>query len=552
MARLIRKKHTRKLPDGATLAKKAGKQVARWVDRHGHKQEAELSSDGKNIIRTSPLWYARYRDADGVVRRVSTGCRDKQAAQHWLDKRLAEVDKIRSGIITALESKIAGHVATPMAGHIVDYLEYLRAKTKGGRPTSSGHLANRKKQLARLSSECGLKRLSDITRAKMIRWMNRQADKADMTPRTLNAYRAALMAFCNWAVTEERLATNPLKGLPTASESNNKTRRALSLEELKALLAAAETRPLNDALMIRRGERKGKLEAEVTAEEKARLIKLGYERRLIYMTMAYTGLRKGELASLTVEAAHLDGIMPYLHLDGKDAKSGQGAKIPLRADLAEELRDYRANRLAEYQAKTLADGRREYPIELPTDTKLFNVPRDLIKIFDRDIAAAGIAKKDSQGRVVCVHSLRHTFATMLSQAGVSPRRAQELLRHSDIRLTMNTYTHLELADTAGAVEALPSIDGNDDENRQLKTGTDDEVCGAVNGAVIGAELQSADVHASPFLTNRPRSVGEGDASKGTENRERKQPPSSSDKGCRKAGDRTRTDDVQLGKLTFYH
>jgi len=40
---------------------------------------------------------------------------------------------------------------------------------------------------------------------------------------------------------------------------------------------------------------------------------------------------------------------------------------------------------------------------------------------------------------------------------VVPRMAQELMRHSDIRLTMNTYTHLQLIDTAGAVERLPSI-----------------------------------------------------------------------------------------------
>jgi hypothetical protein len=31
------------------------------------------------------------------------------------------------------------------------------------------------------------------------------------------------------------------------------------------------------------------------------------------------------------------------------------------------------------------------------------------------------------------------------------------MRHSDIRLTMNTYTHLELADTAGAVAGLGGV-----------------------------------------------------------------------------------------------
>ncbi len=87
---------------------------------------------------------------------------------------------------------------------------------------------------------------------------------------------------------------------------------------------------------------------------------------------------------------------------------------------------------------------------------------------------------------MAVHSPRHTLATMLSQSGVLPRMAQELMRHSpsvslrtlslskgDIRLTMKTYTHLGLIDTAGAVEALPSINAVASKaNRLSRTGTD--------------------------------------------------------------------------------
>jgi len=36
-------------------------------------------------------------------------------------------------------------------------------------------------------------------------------------------------------------------------------------------------------------------------------------------------------------------------------------------------------------------------------------------------------------------------------------KAQKLLRHSDIRLTLNIYTHLDLADTASTVVVLPAI-----------------------------------------------------------------------------------------------
>jgi integrase len=56
-----------------------------------------------------------------------------------------------------------------------------------------------------------------------------------------------------------------------------------------------------------------------------------------------------------------------------------------------------------------------------------------------------------------VHGLRHTSAILLARNRDSPGVAQKLMRHSDIRLTINTYTHLGLADTAGAVAALPAF-----------------------------------------------------------------------------------------------
>jgi len=61
------------------------------------------------------------------------------------------------------------------------------------------------------------------------------------------------------------------------------------------------------------------------------------------------------------------------------------------------------------------------------------------------------------GRTVDVHSLRGTFAALLARNGVSPSVAQKLMRHSDIRLTINTYTHLDLTDTVNAVASLPVL-----------------------------------------------------------------------------------------------
>jgi len=78
-------------------------------------------------------------------------------------------------------------------------------------------------------------------------------------------------------------------------------------------------------------------------------------------------------------------------------------------------------------------------------------------LANRDLATVGILKVNAHGRTVDVHAMRHTFVTLMARSGVMPTTAQKLMRHSDIRLTMNIYTHLDLADTAGAVAALPTF-----------------------------------------------------------------------------------------------
>jgi integrase len=40
------------------------------------------------------------------------------------------------------------------------------------------------------------------------------------------------------------------------------------------------------------------------------------------------------------------------------------------------------------------------------------------------------------------HELRHTCASVMAQAGVAPKYAQDRLGHADVNLTMNIYTHV--------------------------------------------------------------------------------------------------------------
>jgi integrase len=55
------------------------------------------------------------------------------------------------------------------------------------------------------------------------------------------------------------------------------------------------------------------------------------------------------------------------------------------------------------------------------------------------------------------HDLRHTAATLLLAQGVDPRTIMETLGHSQIGLTLNTYSHVLPALQAEAAAKLDAI-----------------------------------------------------------------------------------------------
>ena len=63
-----------------------------------------------------------------------------------------------------------------------------------------------------------------------------------------------------------------------------------------------------------------------------------------------------------------------------------------------------------------------------------------------------------------------TYITRLQRAGVSPRETMELARHSDIRLTMKTYTDAAALPLMATVRRLPAFDAKfDDTQRDTQT-----------------------------------------------------------------------------------
>jgi integrase len=483
---VFKKTFTKPLPAGAESFMRKGERFVRWKDRKGKSQTAALTigKDGsERIIIESPYFVAKFRDGNGHVQVVATGCRDETAARQVLAELERKAELVRSGVMTAAEVTIGKRRAAPIAEHIDAFDEHHRAKG-----VTKIHREDTGRYLRRLASDCNFGTLADLHREALERWLVQRAAEG-MSARTRNAYRNALVSFCNWCMETNRLAVNPFDAVPKANEKADprRQRRAMTEPELIQLLAIAKERPLLEALTVRKGPRKGERYADVRPEVRERLRWLGRERALIYKTLVLTGLRKGELASLTVAQLHLDEAVPFLTLDAADEKNREGNDIPLRDDLAADLRDWLADKLHRLQEEVRQSGA-PIPARLPPDTLVFDVPSRLVKILDRDLVAAGIArrvkvggkwiidKRDDRGRSLDVHALRTTFGTLLSKGGVAPRTAQAAMRHSDIKLTMGVYTDPKLLDVRGALDALPvlPLDGGPNDSQAVRaTGTDD-------------------------------------------------------------------------------
>ena len=91
------------------------------------------------------------------------------------------------------------------------------------------------------------------------------------------------------------------------------------------------------------------------------------------------------------------------------------------------------------------------------------------EILRADLDAAGVPYLTDAG-IADFHSLRHTFVSNLAAAGVHPKVAQQLARHSTITLTMDRYSHLGLFDMTAGLSALPTI-ATSDANEHRATGT---------------------------------------------------------------------------------
>ena len=411
------------------------------------------------------FYIAKWRDGDGLVRTQSTGCRDRSAARNKLSELERRAERQRAGVLTALEALAGDWATVPVTEHIDDWVKALK-----GRGRTPRHARDMEYKLTRIASELCFARLSELSRPRLEAWLGDRYGEG-MPARTLNGYAGAAVAFGNWLLKAGRMTVNPFGGIDKRNERADRrhVRRALTPEELALLLEATETRPVRDMTIISYGPNEGKPRQKVSKEAVEKARRLGQERSLFYRTLAYTGLRLNEARTLRICDLLLDPVRPCINIRAENEKNRQGGRVPLRADLAGMLRAYLAE-LRQWQREEALKSNRGKKVHPAGDGLVFPNAPTSVRVFDRDLVAAGLAKAykadgktviektDASGRTLDIHCLRGTFASMLAAAGVPLATAQVLMRHSTPTLTARHYVDPAMLDTAGAVERLPEFE----------------------------------------------------------------------------------------------
>ena len=79
--------------------------------------------------------------------------------------------------------------------------------------------------------------------------------------------------------------------------------------------------------------------------------------------------------------------------------------------------------------------------------------RDVDKLMRRIVLRAGFPEEKVYG----LHSLRHTFATLMLLQKVDIKTVSELLGHSSVDITYKTYIHVIKEQKRAAIASLPNI-----------------------------------------------------------------------------------------------
>jgi site-specific recombinase XerD len=189
----------------------------------------------------------------------------------------------------------------------------------------------------------------------------------------------------------------------------------------------------------------------LSREEVALLIEstANLRHRTILMTLYSTGMRRSEMCGLRPE--DIDTQRMVLHI--LHGKGGRKRDVPLSPTLLEQLRIY--YRSVRRKNGWLFPSNQTHRSDCPID------PKTIWHAVHTATQRAGITKP------VHPHTLRHSFATHLLEAGADLCTLQSLLGHVEVRDTA-WYVHLStrhLKTVANPLDTLASIATADPETK---------------------------------------------------------------------------------------
>jgi integrase len=279
--------------------------------------------------------------------------------------------------------------------------------------------------------------------------------------------RAALNQALKWNVVTRNVAT-----LVDPPRHQTHEIQPLTPEQARTLLASVEHHRLGavvsvaTALGLRQGEALGLRWADVnfeagTVSVRQALERSGGDRTARAPLLTERKAIRAALAAAPARSAERRGLRHQLEenrakwralkstirfTEPKSARSRRTIRMP--GVVVSALKAHRKRQLQERLAagKDWTDSGLVFtsPIGTPVE------PRNVSRTFGTMLAEAKLPR-------IRFHDLRHTAATLLLAQGVDPRTIMETLGHSQISLTLNTYSHVLPSLQADAAAKLDAI-----------------------------------------------------------------------------------------------
>lgn len=228
--------------------------------------------------------------------------------------------------------------------------------------------------------------------------------------RTINGYKQLLARVFDYAVDNRIIDYNPAKRLTVPRKAEVSTRRAL------------------------------------TPEERRRIVEFEHRAQPAMMIMLFAGLRRGEVAALKWTDIDLDAqtirvsrSYDYKNNAFKPPKNGKSRTVVIPVKLVDYLK-----KLPHTSSYVVVSAKGQ----MLTATGWKRMLETYLKDMNIKYAYGGSVSKCRPGGVPMLiepftyHCLRHTFCTMMYEAGVDVLVAQEQMGHSDVKTTLSIYTHL--------------------------------------------------------------------------------------------------------------